>query len=173
MSPNAKEQLTRLLAILGSIVVVVGVNVPCVWIGSFAINPAREPVLSLAKADWIPAVTILALTGVICGATFARSRRALWLWLGAVLLAIAIPLAWWHLNFQLGAALAKLRHLRPDSPGFEMRWGWLVLAAGGVLQIGTALLVSLFPVRPGPTPAEVVVAPDQPLDQPPAPPVVS
>jgi hypothetical protein len=162
MSPNVKDQVTRLLAILASGVVAVGVNVPCVWVGSLAINPGKDPVSSLSKADALFAVAILALTGTVCGATFAKSRRALWLWLTALLLAAAVSLAWWHLNSQLSEALAKLRSHRPESLGFEMLWGWFVLAAGGALQLGTALWATLCPVRATASPGESAALPQQP-----------
>jgi hypothetical protein len=163
MSSSAKDQITRLLAILGSIVVVAGVNVPCVWIYSFYVNPGKEPVLSLAQSpDWIFAIAILALTGVICGATFVKSYRAIWLWLGAVLLAAAIGTAWWHLNWVLKQRLGILLSQHPNMPGFKMLWGWAVLACGGVIQIGTAVWASLCAVRPSHLPAEVAAGPEQP-----------
>ena len=170
MSSNAKDQITRLLAILGSIVVMVGVNVRCVWIGSFYINPSptRKEILSLAEADWRLAILILTLTGIICGATFVKSHRALWIWLGAVLLAAAIPLAWWHLNRTMNVSLQFLLSQHPGMPGYKMLWGWIVLACGGVLQIVTALWASFCAPRWNPLPAEagaspeLVAAPDPP-----------
>jgi hypothetical protein len=163
MSPQSKDQVTRLLAILGSIVVIVGVNVPCVWIGSFYINPSttRQEILALSAVERIPTIAILALTGVVCGATFVKSLRALWIWLGAVLLAAAIALTWWRLNTSLNVSLRWLQAQYPGSPGFRMLWGWIVLAAGGVLQIATAIWASLCASRARALPAEVVALPDR------------
>ena len=149
MSPHSKDQVTRLLAILGSLVVIVGVNVPCVWIGSLYINPSatRQEVLTLSAVERIPAIAILALTGVVCGATFVKSLRALWIWLGALLLAAAIALTWWRLNASLNVSLRWLQAQYPGSPGFRMLWGWIVLAAGGALQVGTAIWASFRALR--------------------------
>jgi hypothetical protein len=162
MSSNSKDEITRLLAILGSIVVVVGVNAPCVWIGSFFINPSRKPVLPLAAADWKIAIAILSLTGIICGATFVKSHRAIWLWLGSLLLAAAIAFAWWRLNSLLNTRLHWLLNQRPNMPGFKMLWGWAVLAAGGLLQIVTAVWASFCAFRRSALPADVAAPPDQP-----------
>jgi hypothetical protein len=159
MASHAKDQITRLVAMLGSIVLVVGVNAPCVWIGSFYIVRSSERVHSLAARDPIAAVAILTLTGLICGATFVKSYRVLWLWLGAVLLAAAIPLAWWHLNASLTASSNMLLSQNPNMRGFRMLWGWYVLAAGGLTQIGTAVWASFCALRTRALPAETAAPP--------------
>jgi hypothetical protein len=156
MPSTNPDQSTRLLAMLGSILVIAGVYVPCVQVDSPFIYPQRLDSYSfnlasvlhlshpgeqtLAAAEPYYAVGILFIAALVCAATFGKSsKKVAFTWIAALLLIAAIVAAAVLVNKSLATKVNVLKANRDISASYHMLWGWAVLGAGGLVQLGTAV----------------------------------